>query len=43
LAAGLDSNHLTVYRIDPETGALDPRKRYPMGQQPNWIEFADLR
>jgi 6-phosphogluconolactonase len=42
LAAGLDSHHLTVYRVRPD-GALDPVKRHPMGQQPNWIEFADLR
>ena len=41
LAAGLDSNRLTVYRVHPD-GALDPEKRHAMGQQPNWIEFADL-
>jgi 6-phosphogluconolactonase len=42
LAAGLDSNHLTVYRVRPD-GALDPLKRHAMGKQPNWIEFVDLR
>ena len=42
LAAGLDSNHLTVYRIRPD-GGLDIVKRHAMGQQPNWIEFADLK
>jgi 6-phosphogluconolactonase len=42
LSAGLDSNHLTVYRVGPD-GALDPVKRHAMGKQPNWIEFADLR
>jgi 6-phosphogluconolactonase len=42
LAAGLDSNHLSVYRVCPD-GALDPVKRHAMGKQPNWIEFVDLR
>jgi len=42
LSAGLDSHHLTVFRVRPD-GALDPVKRHPMGKQPNWIEFADLR
>jgi 6-phosphogluconolactonase len=42
LSAGLDSNHLTVYRVRPD-GALDTVKRHAMGKQPNWIEFADLR
>jgi 6-phosphogluconolactonase len=42
LSAGLDSHHLTVYRVRPD-GALDPVKRHAMGKQPNWIEFADLR
>ena len=43
LAAGLDSNRMTVYAIRPGTGALDPLKQYAMGKMPNWIEFVDLR
>jgi 6-phosphogluconolactonase len=42
LSVGLDSNSMTVYRIDPQSGALTNLKRYPMGQQPNWIEIVDL-
>jgi hypothetical protein len=34
---------MTVYAIDPETGALNPTGHYPMGTQPNWIEFIDLK
>jgi 6-phosphogluconolactonase (cycloisomerase 2 family) len=34
---------MTVYRIDPQSGALVVAKQYPMGQQPNWIEIVDLR
>ena len=43
LSVGLDSNAMTVYRIDPQSGALAVAKQYPMGQQPNWIEIVDLR
>ena len=42
LAVGQQSHHLTLYAIDPETGQLDPRERYPMGQNPNWVEIVDL-
>jgi 6-phosphogluconolactonase len=42
LSVGLDSNATTVYRIDPQSGALTDLKQYPMGQQPNWIEIVDL-
>ena len=41
LSAGLDSNHLSVCAIGAD-GALDTLHRYPMGKQPNWIEFVDL-
>ena len=34
---------MTVYRIDPQSGALARLKQYSMGQQPNWIEIVDLR
>jgi 6-phosphogluconolactonase len=43
LSVGLDSNAMTVHRIDPQSGALRNLKQYPMGQQPNWIEIVDLR
>src|SRR5579872_7297954 len=43
LAVGQKSHHLTVYAIDQQTGALAARKRYPMGQNPNWVEIVDLR
>jgi 6-phosphogluconolactonase len=42
LAAGLGSNHLTVYTIRP-TGGLDPVKQHAMGKMPNWVEVVDLR
>jgi len=42
LSVGLDSNAMTVYRIDPQSGALTDLTQYPMGQQPNWIEIVDL-
>jgi 6-phosphogluconolactonase len=42
LAAGQQSHHLTVYGIDPTTGALSARHRYAMGQNPNWVEIVDL-
>ena len=43
LSVGLDSNAMTVYRIDQQSGALISLKQYSMGQQPNWIEIVDLR
>lgn len=42
LAVGQASNHMTCYEIGPETGALVPRHRYPMGENPNWVEIVDL-
>jgi 6-phosphogluconolactonase len=42
LAAGQVSNHLTCYAIDARTGTLTARHRYPMGDNPNWIEIIDL-
>ena len=42
LAVGQQSHHLTVYAIDRETGRLDERARYPMGQNPNWVEIVDF-
>jgi 6-phosphogluconolactonase len=42
LAVGLDSHNMTVYAIRPN-GALDVVRQHPMGKNPNWIEFADLK
>ena len=42
LAVGQQSHHLTVYAIDRETGRLAERARYPMGQNPNWVEIVDF-
>ncbi len=42
LAAGLESHHVTVYAIDPGSGALTPIKGHAMGRMPNWIEILDL-
>jgi 6-phosphogluconolactonase len=42
LSVGLDSNHMTVYAIEPN-GALNPVKQHQMGAMPNWVEFVDLR
>jgi hypothetical protein len=43
LPVGLGSTAMTVYRIDPQSGALSVAKQYSIGQQPNWIEILDLR
>jgi len=42
LAVGQQSHHLTAYAIDRETGRLAERARYPMGQNPNWVEIVDF-
>ena len=42
LAAGLDSNRLSVHAIDPEDGSLSPQAQYPLGGMPNWVEIVDL-
>jgi 6-phosphogluconolactonase len=42
LAAGLDSNQLSVHAIDPEQGSLTLRAQYPVGGMPNWVEILDL-
>jgi len=43
LAVGLDSNAMTVHKIDPQSGALSVAHQYPMGKMPNWVEIVDLR
>jgi 6-phosphogluconolactonase len=42
LAAGLDSNQLSVHAIDPEEGGLTLRGQYAVGGMPNWVEIVDL-
>lgn len=42
LSAGEASHHVSVYRIDAESGALDGTSRVPVGRVPNWIEFVAL-
>lgn len=42
LAVGQQSHHLSVYAIDRDTGRLGERARYPMGQNPNWVEIVDF-
>ena len=36
------SHGLSSYSIDPASGKLTKLKEYPMGKNPNWIEFVDL-
>lgn len=42
LAVGQLSNSLTLYAIESETGRLVPQERYPMGQNPSWVEIIDF-
>ena len=42
LVAGPQTNSLSAYRIDPESGALTKLADYPTGAGPNWIEFVRL-
>ena len=41
-AAGLDSGNLAAYRIDPNSGLLEPPATYPVGQGPMWVLIIDL-
>ncbi len=41
-AVGEVSNGMTVYRIDPASGALEKLKSYAVGKKPNWVEFVSL-
>ncbi len=40
--AGLESGRLASYRVDPETGVLEPRQVYDVGQGPMWVLITDL-
>lgn len=37
VAAGQKTQHIEVYRIDPETGLLHSLARYPVGEGPMWV------
>ena len=41
-AAGLESGQLASYRVDGETGALEPQAVYPVGTAPMWVLTIDL-
>jgi len=42
LAAGLDSNGLSVHAIDARDGTLTLQSQHKMGAAPNWVEIVDL-
>jgi 6-phosphogluconolactonase len=42
LATGQTSHGMTVYAIDPDTGALAACHRVEVGKNPNWVEIVDL-
>ncbi len=43
VAAGEKSDHISVYGIDPENGALTLVERYATGENPNWVEIVNFR
>ena len=42
LAAGLNSNGLSVHAIDVRDGTLSLQSQHAMGAAPNWVEIIDL-
>jgi 6-phosphogluconolactonase (cycloisomerase 2 family) len=40
--AGEKSHHAIVNAIDPSTGSLAARGRYPVGAKPTWVTIAEL-
>lgn len=42
IVGGQKSDHCTVYRIQKDTGLLQPLKRYNVGKNPNWIEIVEI-
>ncbi|MGK2946916.1 MAG: 6-phosphogluconolactonase [Candidatus Malihini olakiniferum] len=42
ISAGQKSQHIEVYRIDQESGKLQPLMRYAVGQGPMWISILTL-
>ena len=43
ICAGQKSDHISVFKINPETGELQRLKRYLAGKNPNWIEIVDFQ
>jgi 6-phosphogluconolactonase len=41
-AAGLESGRLAAYRIDQNSGLLQPLEVYPVGTRPMWIMILRL-
>ena len=42
ISVGQDSDHLSVYAINSETGELKLVDGYESGKEPNWIEIVEL-
>lgn len=42
ISAGQKSQHIEVYRIDQESGKLQPLARYAVGQGPMWVSILAL-
>ncbi len=43
VAAGEKSDHVSLYAINRETGVLGPARRFPAGNNPNWVEIVEFR
>ena len=41
-AAGLESARLASYRVNADSGALEPLEVYPIGQGPMWVLMVDV-
>ena len=41
-AAGLESGRLAAYRIDQNSGRLQPLEVYPVGTRPMWVMILRL-
>jgi 6-phosphogluconolactonase len=42
VAAGQDSNSVSLHPIDPSTGIPGTPVRFPAGKNPNWVEIVDF-
>jgi 6-phosphogluconolactonase len=42
LSVGQASHSLTCHAVDPASGRLSALQRYPVGQNPNWVEIVTL-
>ena len=41
-AAGHASGRLASYRINNDTGSLEPLESYPLGERPMWVMIIEL-